>query len=114
MNPKTISAKELNLWLNQDASKPLLIDVREPEELSVAPFPSSVLHLALSQRSVWLENLSTKLSTNRPIVVICHRGVRSWHFGAWLLQESLLDEVWNLDGGIDAWSVQVDSTVPRY
>ncbi len=114
MNPKTISAKNLNLWLKEDVSAPLLIDVREPEELVFAPFPSEVLHLALSRRSEWLDDLSSKISRDRSIVVICHRGVRSWNFGAWLLEQSLIDEVWNLEGGIDAWSLQVDSKVPRY
>ena len=49
-----------------------------------------------------------------PVVVLCHAGVRSQHFGLWLLEQKTHGEVWNLEGGIDAWSVQVDSQVPRY
>ena len=49
-----------------------------------------------------------------PVVVICHAGVRSWQFGCWLLQQRPDLTVWNLEGGIDAWSVQVDPSVPRY
>ena len=48
------------------------------------------------------------------MVVVCHAGVRSHHFGLWLLEQPWNLEVWNLDGGIDAWSVQVDPSVPRY
>ena len=36
------------------------------------------------------------------------------HFGLWLLEQRQTLEVWNLEGGIDAWSVQVDPKVPRY
>ena len=114
MNPKTISAKSLDLWLNDHSDKPFLIDVRELEELRIAPFPSSILHLALSERSLWVDTLSKQLPPGRSIVVICHRGIRSWNFGIWLLQHSFSDDVWNLEGGIDAWSIEVDSQVPRY
>ena len=48
------------------------------------------------------------------MVVICHAGVRSLHLGLWLLQQMPELEVWNLEGGIDAWSLQVDPSVPRY
>ena len=40
--------------------------------------------------------------------------VRSWQLGCWLLQERGYGEVWNLEGGIDAWSREVDPAVPRY
>jgi len=38
----------------------------------------------------------------------------SWHFGCWLMQQQGYPQVWNLQGGIDAWSVEVDRSVPRY
>jgi rhodanese-related sulfurtransferase len=47
-------------------------------------------------------------------VVLCHAGVRSWQFGCWLMEAQGYGEVWNLQGGIDAWSVNVDPSVPRY
>jgi rhodanese-related sulfurtransferase len=40
--------------------------------------------------------------------------VRSWHLGCWLMQEHGFTAVWNVQGGIDAWSVEVDPAVPRY
>ena len=49
-----------------------------------------------------------------PDVVICHGGIRSWHFGCWLIDTHGYTKVWNLEGGIDAWSVQVDPSLPRY
>ena len=59
-------------------------------------------------------SFSNKLLVEQPIVVICHSGVRSWHFAMWLISQNSNYKVWNLDGGIDAWSVEVDPTVPRY
>ena len=47
-------------------------------------------------------------------MVLCHAGIRSLHFGQWLLEQEWGLDVWNLDGGIDAWSLQVDPTTPRY
>jgi rhodanese-related sulfurtransferase len=40
--------------------------------------------------------------------------VRSWHFACWLIEEHSFGSVWNVQGGIDAWSVDVDRSVPRY
>ena len=36
-----------------------------------------------------------------------------WAFNVWM-QEHGFDAVWNVQGGIDAWSVEVDPAVPRY
>ena len=113
-NPKSLSAKELNEWLTSDSKIPLLIDVREKEEISIAPFPFKVMHLPLSTAPSWIETLQQTLSASNPVVVICHGGVRSWHFCNWLLEKTLIKEVWNLDGGIDAWSREVDPNIPRY
>ena len=110
-----LSPKELRDWL-LDRSKPtLLIDVREDQELDIAPFPSKeVVHLPLSQSSRWMDNLPELFQTANRTVVLCHSGIRSMQFASWLLEEGWLNEVWNLDGGIDAWSVEVDPTIPRY
>ena len=48
-----------------------------------------------------------------PIACICHHGARSAQVVAFLLQQGF-DDVYNLAGGIDAWSTQVDPAVPRY
>ena len=113
--PYKISAKELNLWLHKIPSRrPFLVDVREEQEIAIAQFSEPALHLPLSKSSIWIESLQEHLPKNQPIVVFCHAGIRSWHFGNWLIKERLTNEVWNLDGGIDAWSIDVDPRVPRY
>ncbi|MAR07226.1 MAG: sulfurtransferase [Cyanobium sp. NAT70] len=113
-HPRSITALKLQQWLQVDEVKPQLIDVREEQELELARFPSEVIHLPLSCSNVWLHSIRDQLRTDRPVVVICHAGVRSLHFGLWLLEQNWELEVWNLEGGIDAWSVQVDTAVPRY
>tara|TARA_B100001063_G_scaffold203538_1_gene197747 strand:+ start:761 stop:1114 length:354 start_codon:yes stop_codon:yes gene_type:complete len=114
LHPRSISAPELQKWLQEERLDPLLVDVREDHELEVAPFPAPVLHLPLSRSETWLPELDQQLPDERAVVVLCHAGVRSLHFGLWLLEQRRSLEVWNLDGGIEAWSLQVDASVPRY
>ena len=53
-----------------------------------------------------------EIDKEKPIIVICHTGVRSAQVCQYL--ETLGYDVTNLEGGIDAWSMQVDPSVPRY
>jgi rhodanese-related sulfurtransferase len=111
--PQTISAPELQRWLEQGS--PLqLVDVREDQELELARLPHPVLHLPLSRSADWLGELPRTLARDRPIVVLCHAGIRSWQFASWLIDQQGYDQVWNLSGGIEAWSLEVDPSVPRY
>ena len=113
-NPRNLSPNDLYGWLLTKSAKPLLIDVREDQELAIAPFPAEVLHLPLSEATVWIKKLPKELLNSQKVVVICHSGIRSWNFATWLLEQGWGCEVWNLEGGIDAWSVKVDQNVPRY
>ena len=61
-----------------------------------------------------LAELETRLRRDQPVAVICHAGVRSWHLACWLIEAQGYGDVWNVQGGIDAWSVEVDPAVPRY
>jgi len=113
--PLNISPKELNKMLEDDSSnKPFIVDVREDNEIAIASFSFSVLHLPLSKVSDWSPKIVELLPKDQPIVVVCHAGVRSLNFGIWLLEKRITKSVWNLVGGIDAWSTDVDQSVPRY
>ena len=112
-SPQSISARDLHEWLSSGNALQL-VDVREHSELEIAPFPGQVEHLPLSESSLWLSDLPTRLTTSKPIVVICHAGIRSRNFGCWLIEQGADYDVWNLEGGIHAWSVEVDPSVPRY
>ena len=112
--PRNIAPRDLCDWMQNGSLKPVLVDVRESQELAIAPFPAEVMHFPLSQSSLWIGTLPERIKRIQPIVVICHSGIRSWDFATWLIEQDWGYQVWNLEGGIDAWSVNVDSSVPRY
>ena len=113
--PLNISPKELNKLLDDHSSaKPFIVDVREDDEIAIASFSFSVLHLPLSKAANWSGEIEELLPKDAPIVVVCHAGVRSLNFGIWLLEQGIRKTVLNLVGGIDAWSTDVDQSVPRY
>ena len=102
--PHNLSSKELDAWLQKDSFRPVLVDVREEQEIISLPFPLPVINLPLSKAAIWRDDLRESLPQNQPIVVICHAGIRSWNFGRWLLEQNWGYEVWNLEGGIEAWN----------
>ena len=110
--PQVLAARELQRWL-ETGPPPLLVDVREPAELALAALDHD-RHLPLSASEDWLPQLEELLPRDRDLVIVCHAGVRSWHFASFLIDRFGYDRVWNLSGGIDAWSCQVDPSVPRY
>ena len=113
--PLNISPKELSKILEDDSSEnPFIVDVREDNEIFIASFPFSVLHLPLSKSAIWSGTISELIPKDKTIVVVCHAGIRSLNFGIWLLEQVITKSVWNLVGVIDAWSTDVDQSIPRY
>ena len=99
--PKTINAYDLNEWFNSEDENPIIIDVREDSELVIASFPKDFLHLPISKVSI--EFVKSKISDvkDKKFVALCHAGIRSYSFGQWSLDNNLIDEIWNLEEGID-------------
>jgi len=54
-----------------------------------------------------------ELDPRADIVVVCHHGIRSASVAAFLRQHDF-SSVANLSGGIDAWALAVDPSLPRY
>jgi sulfur-carrier protein adenylyltransferase/sulfurtransferase len=103
----SLSVQELKRKM--DARERLtLVDVRESWEYDIAQIAGSRL-IPLGE----LEERLTELPREGILVVQCHSGVRSEQ-GARLLRQAGFANVYNLDGGIEAWSKDVDPTVPRY
>lgn len=94
--------------LLKEATAPLLLDVRETWELDLASIPGA-LNIPMAQ----IPDRLDELSRDREIVVICHHGARSFQVAAFLKQAGF-ETVINLAGGIDAWSREVDRSVPLY
>ena len=93
-------------------SPPLLLDVREPWECAIAALHvdgARTLNLPMGEMAGRLDELDPA----QPVVCICHHGMRSAQAVAFLLRQGHAP-VYNLAGGIDAWSAQVDPLVPRY
>lgn len=92
-----------------EAERPVLLDVRNPEEFALVRLPGSVLIPVheLEEREDELKAFSGK-----EVVVYCHHGVRSLSGAAFLIARGY--NAVSLRGGIDVYSVEVDSSLPRY
>lgn len=85
-----------------------VLDVRNPYEFDIASIPDSVL-IPLPELQARLD----ELDPSRRYVVTCHHGPRSVD-AYYLLRAAGFARLDILDGGLDAWSVDVDPSVPRY
>jgi rhodanese-related sulfurtransferase len=85
-----------------------LLDVREPHEFGLAAV-AGALHIPMGD----IVGRLNELDRDKTIVVMCHSGVRSMAVARYLQGEGFA-RVFNLAGGIDAWSREVDPTVPTY
>lgn len=92
----------------QAGTAPMLIDVREADEFEYAQIPGAVLK-PLGGIYQWAQ----ELDKDQEYVLYCHTGGRSWQ-AMYMLERMGFKKVFNLGGGIDAWSLFVDASVPRY
>lgn len=103
----TLTASELKQRMEGDAA-PLLLDVREDWEYRHARIDGS-LHIPMGE----IPGRAGELAPEAEIVVICHHGMRSAQVAHYLNRLGFTS-VYNLTGGIDAWSREVDPEVPLY
>jgi adenylyltransferase/sulfurtransferase len=104
---KELTAAQVNECL-QAARGVALLDVREPAEYDYVRLENAKLltgDLASEIMESW--------DKNTEIICYCHHGIRSYQ-AACFLAEKGFTKVANLVGGIDAWSLTVDPSVPRY
>jgi rhodanese-related sulfurtransferase len=102
-----ISPEDLSTKL-ADGAPLRLIDVRSREEHEAVKLPGSEL---MTQEV--LQRLFGESDKAQRIVVYCHHGVRSLDSAAYLIGHGFTN-VKSLAGGIDAWSCEIDQTLPRY
>jgi rhodanese-related sulfurtransferase len=102
-----IDAVTLKARLDRSESV-LILDVREPFEIALAPFPGAT-HIPMGD----IPSRLTELDPDQETVVVCHHGVRSAQVAMYLAQMGF-ERVLNLAGGIDAWSEDADPSTPRY
>jgi monothiol glutaredoxin len=101
-----MSVRELKAAMDAGESFELL-DVRTPEERATASIPGS--HLLNEDEAARIESLPK----DAKIVLHCHHGGRSQHAAEQFVSLGFT-QVYNVVGGIDAWSQEIDSDVPRY
>ena len=107
MKPDVITPSNLKERLDS-SDPPVVLDVREPEEVEIVAMPGA-LHVPLGDFARCIR----EFDRNAAYVVVCHHGIRSAHAAAFML-ESGFTTVLNLLGGLDAWAIEVDSSLPRY
>jgi rhodanese-related sulfurtransferase len=102
-----ISATSLKARLDQ-GDQLVLLDVRELFEYQICNLPGSIL-IPMSE----LPARMSELDIAREMIVYCHHGIRSARVVSWLRHNGFKNTR-NLAGGIDAWSLTVDRSLPRY
>ena len=101
--------EEAALRLTQQP-RPRLIDCRELDEWHLCRIEGA----ELVPLSIFAEQAPRRLlETEGDILVYCHHGMRSLHAVQWLRRQGYAGAR-SLAGGIEAWSLRVDATVPRY
>lgn len=93
-----------------DAARPapVMVDVREPWEFAYCRIDGA-LSVPLSQMPARL----AELPAEHDLILVCHHGSRSQH-AAMFLARNGFSRVFNLRGGVEAWSLEVDPSMPRY
>ncbi len=105
---KQISVSELKERLDSHGLDFVLLDVREPWELQICSLPNSV-EIPMGQVPARVDEIDPE----QDVVIICHHGVRSQQI-AYYLQSAGYENLYNLRGGISAWSHKIDPSVPTY
>ncbi|MDY7020612.1 MAG: rhodanese-like domain-containing protein [Cyanobacteriota bacterium] len=107
-----ITVEELGHRLQAGSETLQLVDVREPEEVEIAEV-EGFINLPLSEFNQWSDQIHSHLDLEKETLVMCHHGMRSAQMCYWLMRQGFTN-VKNIRGGIDAYSVLVDSDIPRY
>lgn len=105
--PREMTPREFAQRARTDAA-PVLLDVREDWELAIARLDDAV-HIPMGEVPARLG----ELDPTREIVVMCRSGGRSATVARYLEQQGF-GHVWNLAGGILAWSEQLDPSLAQY
>lgn len=106
--PLELSVEDTQRLLADTPAEVVLIDVREPHEVELCRI-TGAQHIPMRQIP---EHVGT-LPKDKHLLIHCHHGGRSMRVTQYLRANGY-DAVSNVGGGIDAWSLLIDPTVPRY
>lgn len=101
-----ITVEELQKWRAENPNL-CIVDVREPAEFTFVSLANS-LNIPLGK----LTDTFMELPIEEKIVTLCHHGVRSLRAALWLRSQGY--EAFSVQGGIHAWSIKIDQSLPTY
>ncbi len=105
-----VSVQEVDQQRKSGEASFILLDCREPDEHQIAAISGSML----LPMSGWNEFEKYRpMLEGKHVIVHCHHGMRSLRVANWLRSNGFPDAQ-SMVGGIDAWSLEIDSAVPRY
>ena len=104
--------KQLQAYLAQTDTKPLLLDVREPWEFEYCSIKDSVL-IPMGELASEMDTLKAEIDHDRKIIMICHHGIRSRQMG-YYMEQAGFKSITNLDGGVERWALDVETDMKRY
>ena len=108
--PLEISVLQVRQILEDEATDHLLLDCRTPEEFELARLETATL-IPMDELPARINELQEH--RDKQVLVFCHAGVRSAMVARWL-RENGFPRAQSIAGGIEAWSLQIDPSVPRY
>ena len=103
---------DLDAWIQAQSGTTVVLDVREPVELTAASVQAEGFELVAIPMNQIPARLA-ELDPTRPVAVLCHHGARSQRVAMYLASNGF-DQLANIAGGIDAWTMERDPGVPRY
>ena len=106
-----VTPRQVASWLAASgATGPVVIDCREAGELEICRIDGA-RWIPLGEIPAALDSLRGE--ADRGIVISCHHGMRSLRAARYLRQHGI-DRAFSMAGGIEAWSMEIDPSVPRY
>ena len=109
-----VQPSQLQDWIATQAPNgpTVVLDVREAWEVQTACVKAQGFELVQIPMHLIPPRIN-ELKREQPIAVLCHHGGRSMQVAAFLVQQGF-SHIANIAGGINAWSSQVDTSVPKY
>ncbi len=108
--PLEVSVQEAQRLIAAKGVALRLIDVRDPDEFAFCRLPGAEL---ISLPVLPAEAAARLPDRSAGILLYCHHGMRSAR-AADLLRQLGYANAQSMAGGVEAWSTEIDSTLPRY
>lgn len=106
--PQAIRSLDVHqLAQRMQAGDIMVIDVRPEQDRAYAPFAGAEAFTPETHARL------TSLPKDTALAFLCHHG-QSSRSAAEHFREHGFTNLWNVEGGIDAWSVEIDPSIPRY